>query len=128
MTSFDLNIGSGFVEIATLATLIGASTAESLVLGSRGAAGLPYAAMSVFGSPFLIKACVSASTPGWLRETIGVKNALSDAAVGSSQRVEKHSEASGTRTPGISGVAVMLSMVRYFFFCKLKKKKIKEHR
>ena len=80
MSSF--NIGGGLVEIAALTALIGSSSAESLMLGSKGAAGLPWAAMSMFGAIFIIKACVAASTPGWLRDTMGVRNSRSDEAIG----------------------------------------------
>jgi hypothetical protein len=38
--------------------------------------------MSTFGSLSVLKACVAASTPNWLRETLGVRNATTDAAVG----------------------------------------------
>ncbi|TKA81155.1 hypothetical protein B0A49_02004 [Cryomyces minteri] len=82
--SAGITIGSGLVEIAALTALIGSSTAESLVLGDRGAAGLCWAAMSAFGSVHLVKACVAASTPSWLRDTMGVRNARSDAAIGHS--------------------------------------------
>jgi hypothetical protein len=110
MSSVDSNLGGGLVEIAALATLIGATTAQSLVLGSRGAAGLPYAVMSIFGSPFLIKACISACTPGWLRETMGVRNAQCDAAVGLNLRVERCTE---SRLMGgdVVGVSIVLSKV-----------------
>ncbi|KAH7087991.1 hypothetical protein FB567DRAFT_423882, partial [Paraphoma chrysanthemicola] len=72
------------VEIAALTTFIGGSSAESLALGSRGACGLPWAALSSFGSIFVVKACISACTPAWLRETIGVRTNGSDTAVGCS--------------------------------------------
>lgn len=36
-----LDVSGGLVEVAALTSLIGATTAESLILGSRGAAGLP---------------------------------------------------------------------------------------
>ncbi|KAF3930215.1 hypothetical protein ABW20_dc0103427 [Dactylellina cionopaga] len=76
--SSNFNFSSAIIEIAALTTLIGATTAESLVLGSRGAAGMPWAAMSTFGSVFLIKACVAASTPDWLRDTLGTENTRED--------------------------------------------------
>lgn len=82
-----LDVGGGLVEIAALTSLIGATTAENLVLGSRGPAGLPWATMSTFGSVFLIKACIAACTPGWLRDTVGVRNNRCDAAVGLAYRL-----------------------------------------
>lgn len=110
MASVDLTIGGGLVEIAALATLIGATTAQSLVLGSRGAAGLPFAGMSLFGTPFLIKACVSACTPSWLRETMGVKDIQSDAAVGSKMGIERVTQ-KGFNRGNIAGLSVTLSKV-----------------
>ncbi|PVI02128.1 hypothetical protein DM02DRAFT_670802 [Periconia macrospinosa] len=83
-----LSISGGLVEIAALTALIGGSTAESLALGSRGACGLPWAALSSFGSLFIVKACVSVCTPAWLRETIGVRTAGSDTAVGCNGRLD----------------------------------------
>ena len=75
-------LGSGIVEIAALTALVGSLTAESLILGSRGAAGLPWASLSAFGSIYLVRACVAAATPSWLRDTLGVRTSSSDAAVG----------------------------------------------
>jgi len=77
-----LNIGNGLVEIAALTTMIGSVTAASLVLGNKGATGLPWAAVSSFGSLSVIKSCVAAATPGWLRETLGVRTSNVDSAVG----------------------------------------------
>ena len=76
------NFGNGIFELAALTALIGATTAEALVLGEQGAAGMPWAAMSSFGVAFLIKASIAASTPGWLRDTLGVRTGRADAAVG----------------------------------------------
>lgn len=92
------SISGGLVEIAALTALIGGATAESLALGTRGAAGLPWAALSSFGSIFLVKACVAASTPAWLRETIGVRTAGSDGAVGCAKRLD--ARAKGGRMSG----------------------------
>jgi hypothetical protein len=75
-------LSNGLIEIAALTTLIGSATAESLTLGSRGAAGMAWAAISAFGSFSIIKACVAAATPGWLRETLGVRSPRTDSAVG----------------------------------------------
>jgi hypothetical protein len=80
-TSF-LNVGSGLIEIAALTALIGSATAESLTLGNKGAAGLAWAAMSTFGALSVVKACVAGATPGWLRETLGVRNDATDSAIG----------------------------------------------
>ncbi|KAM5453478.1 hypothetical protein MaudCBS49596_002681 [Microsporum audouinii] len=108
MASINLNIGGGLVEIAALTALMGATTGESLILGSRGAAGLPWAAMSLFGTPFLIRACISARTPTWLREMIGVKNAKCDTMVGMSSRIERVARSDVTQK-NIAGISAVLS-------------------
>jgi hypothetical protein len=85
-------LGNGLVEIAALTALIGSTTAESLILGSRGAAGLPWASSSAFGSLFLTRACIAAATPSWLRDTLGVRNPSCDAAVGLSLNLRRGSK------------------------------------
>jgi hypothetical protein len=82
LASLSPRSGNGFLEIAALANLIGSSTAESLALGNRRAAGLPWAAVSSFGILSVIRACVTGASPGWLRETLGVRNSVSDLALG----------------------------------------------
>jgi hypothetical protein len=77
-----VRVGNGLIEIAALTALIGSSTAESLTLGNRGAAGLAWAAMSTFGALSVVKGCIAGATPDWLRETLGVRNANTDSAVG----------------------------------------------
>lgn len=91
----NFSFSGGLVEIAALTALIGGSTAESLTLGNRGACGLPWAALSSFGSIFIIKACISACTPAWLRETIGVRTRGSDNAVGCSMRLNRNANNRG---------------------------------
>src|SRR5437868_2960995 len=81
-TSMSMTLANGMVEIAALTTLIGSSTAEALSLGNKGASGLVWATMSTFGVYSVVKACVAASTPDWLRETIGVRNDIIDSVVG----------------------------------------------
>jgi hypothetical protein len=74
--------GSGLIEITALTALIGSSTAEQLALGNRGAAGLAWVGMSTFGCSSIIRACVAGSTPNSLRDTLGVRNAAIDSAIG----------------------------------------------
>ncbi|KAH8906786.1 hypothetical protein BR93DRAFT_632607 [Coniochaeta sp. PMI_546] len=82
----DLDLSSyfagGMVEIAALTTLIGSSTAASLVLGNRGGAGLVWAAMSAFGILSIVKECIAGASPDWLRATLGVRDNVVDAALG----------------------------------------------
>jgi hypothetical protein len=74
---------AGVIEIAAVTTLIGSSTAESLILGSRGASGVLWASMSVFGIFSVIRGAITAATPNWLRETLGVRNAAIEQIIGS---------------------------------------------
>ncbi|OQE13778.1 hypothetical protein PENFLA_c043G03666 [Penicillium flavigenum] len=79
-----VKIGTSLIGIGGLSTLIGSSTAETLALGDRGAAGLPWAATSAFGLPSVIKACVAAPIPSWLREALGLRSSATDSSVGMS--------------------------------------------
>jgi hypothetical protein len=107
------NLGSGVVEIAALTALVGTSTVESLTLGDRGAAGLPWAAISSFGVISLIQACVAASTPASLRDTMGVRGERADLAVG--LYLPFHTE-NKRRTHGkVKGVTVHLERVRIVY-------------
>ncbi|KAF8148003.1 hypothetical protein B0H34DRAFT_271778 [Crassisporium funariophilum] len=84
-SSFPLQLpsfGNGFTEVVMLTTLVGSASAESMVLGGHGAAGLAWAAMSSFGLQKVISACLSAACAGWLREIMGVRSKVSDGAVG----------------------------------------------
>jgi hypothetical protein len=97
-----LNLGSGLIEIAALTALIGSTTVESLMLGNQGAAGLVWGTMSVFGALSAIKACISATTPGWLRETLGVRTKEIDAALGLSLNLDSK----GSRSRGGGGIGL----------------------
>jgi hypothetical protein len=76
---------------ASLTAFLGGKTAESLILGSRGAPGLPWAAISSFGSFHLIKACLAASIPCWLRETLGGNTPICQAILGKSSMLDNTS-------------------------------------
>ena len=99
-----LNLGGGLIEIGALTALIGSTTAASLVLGNKGAAGLLWGTMSIFGALSVIKACVAAATPDWLRETLGVRNKETDAAVGLSLDLDSKSLQKKSRLAGAVGV------------------------
>ena len=77
-----LNLGGGLIEIAALTALIGSTTAESLVLGNKGAAGLVWGTMSIFGTLSVIRGCVAAATADHVRESVGLRTKETDAAVG----------------------------------------------
>ena len=100
-----LNLGGGLIEIGALTALIGSTTAASLVLGNKGAAGLLWGTMSIFGALSVIKACVAAATPDWLRETLGVRNEETDAAIGLSLDLDSKSLQKKSRVTGALGVA-----------------------
>ncbi|KIN08983.1 hypothetical protein OIDMADRAFT_48820 [Oidiodendron maius Zn] len=77
-----INFGNGLVEVAAVTTIIGSTTAESLILGSRGAAGLPWAAMSFFGCLHIVKCSLTASTPVTWRESLGLSATECDRILG----------------------------------------------
>ncbi|RYP23834.1 hypothetical protein DL765_000911 [Monosporascus sp. GIB2] len=83
LASAQPTLAGGIIEIAALTALLGSSTAESLVLGSRGASGVLWASMSIFGTYAVIRSSFGAATPNWLRETLGVRNPAIDQSVGS---------------------------------------------
>jgi hypothetical protein len=83
------NIGNGFIEIAALTSLIGSTTAQRLALGNKGPAGLVWATMTVFGSMSVVRAGIATVTPGWMRDSLGVRSSDTDAAVGLSLDLNK---------------------------------------
>lgn len=88
-------LGGGLVEISAVATLIGAPIAEALVHGYKAAAGLAWAPMSFFGIIHVAKACISSSVPDWLRESLGLRNAFVDEAIGVMLPINPNKEAKG---------------------------------
>jgi hypothetical protein len=83
------NFGNGLIEITALTSLIGSTAADSLALGNKGPAGLVWSMMSVFGAMSVIKLFIATATPGWLRESVGVRSPKSDAVVGLSLDLNK---------------------------------------
>lgn len=77
-----ISLGNGLVELTALTTLVGSSITESFVLGNHGSVGLAWAPMSSFGIISVIKGCISGASPGWLRQTLGLRTTASDTAVG----------------------------------------------
>lgn len=111
-----LSFGGGLVDIAALTAIIGSTTAKSLILGNRGAPGLVWGTMSFFGTLVVIKACIAAAMPGWLRETIGVKNEETDAALSSVLTLSDKSLQSRQRAIGVCGILCKISLVRVKFW------------
>ena len=99
------SFGGGLIEVAALTALIGSTTAEALVLGNKGAAGLVWGTMSVFGSLSVIRACIAATTPDWLRETLGVRSKETDMAVGLRLRLDDRILKTRSRVGGAVGIA-----------------------
>lgn len=83
------DIGNGLIEIAALTSLIGSATAQTLALGNKGPAGLVWATMTIFGGMSIVRAGIAAVTPGWLRDSLGVRSTETDAAVGLSLNLNK---------------------------------------
>lgn len=109
------NFGGGLIEVAALTALIGSTTAESLVLGNRGAAGLLWGTMSNFGALSVVKACVAAATPGWLRETFGVRSKETDGALGIALTLDDKSLQYRSHATGVCGVACRITRDRNGF-------------
>ena len=105
------NLGGGLIEIAALTALIGSTTAESLILGNKGAAGLVWGTMSVFGALTIIRACIAAATPDWLRDTLGVRAKEIDAAVGLALRLDQKDRKGRARVGGAVGLACKIETV-----------------
>ncbi|KAJ7658176.1 hypothetical protein DFH06DRAFT_1407786 [Mycena polygramma] len=76
------SFSNNLVEVSAFTALVGSSVAESMVLGNRGSGGIAWAATSSFGTISVVKACCSAACSGWLRETLGIRSASCDLAVG----------------------------------------------
>ncbi|KAF7167149.1 hypothetical protein CNMCM5623_000556 [Aspergillus felis] len=75
-------IGGNLVEISAVSTIIGAPIAEALTHGLKAACGIVWAPMSCFGQIHVIKACLSATVPDSLRESMGLRNQFVDNALG----------------------------------------------
>ncbi|KAF7317872.1 Nad kinase [Mycena kentingensis (nom. inval.)] len=80
--SSSFSFSNNLVEIGALTALVGSAAAESLALGNRGIAGLAWAGSSSFGAVSVVKACLAGAAPGWLRESLGIRSAASDDALG----------------------------------------------
>ena len=105
------NLGGGLIEVAALTALIGSTTAESLILGNKGAAGLVWGTMSVFGALSITRACISAATPDWLRDTLGVRAKDIDAAIGLALRLDQKDRRGRARAGGAVGLACKIETV-----------------
>lgn len=106
------NIGNGFIEIAALTSLIGSATAQTLALGTKGPAGLVWATMTVFGGMSVVRAGVATVTPGWVRDSLGVRSTETDAAVGLSLDLNQKGTRYRTRAPPAKGVECVVENVR----------------
>src|SRR5271170_4839013 len=82
-------VGGGLVEISAVSTIIGAPISEALIHGLKAACGMAWAPMSCFGAIHVTKACLSASIPDRLRESMGLRNQFVDAAIGVMLRVDQ---------------------------------------
>ncbi|KAF7596222.1 hypothetical protein BBP40_002754 [Aspergillus hancockii] len=95
---------ASFVPLGAAATLIGSSTAESLTLGNRGTAGLPWATLTFFGVLSVIKTCIAAACPDCFRDAIGVRSPEVDSALGMSIGLRVKPTHTGSAGPAV-GVA-----------------------
>jgi hypothetical protein len=93
------NLGNGLIEIAALTSLIGSAAAQSLALGDKGPAGLVWATMTIFGMISIVTVFTASATPGWLRDSVGVRGPMSDAVVGLSLDLNKSFKCRGRGEP-----------------------------
>jgi hypothetical protein len=93
------NLGNGLIEIAALTSLIGSAAAQSLALGDKGPAGLVWATMTVFGMISIVTVFTASATPGWLRDSIGVRGPRSDAVIGLSLDLKESFRCRGRGEP-----------------------------
>lgn len=114
-----LNLGGGLIEIAALTALIGSTTAESLVLGNKGAAGLAWGTMSIFGALSVIRGCLAAATADHIRESVGLRTKETDAAVGLSLNLNVKSLKNRSRIGGAAGIMCKVGTipVSAHYFC-----------
>src|SRR5947207_13020662 len=75
-------VGKGLVEISAVATLIGATVAERLTLGLKGAGGLAWSSITVFGEIHVAKAAIAASVPDWARVAPGLRSDIVATSIG----------------------------------------------
>lgn len=96
------NFGNGLIEISALTSLIGSTAADSLALGDKGPAGLVWATMTVFGVMSVVKLFIATATPGWLRESVGVRSPKADATIGLSLDLNKSYKSRGLEARAIA--------------------------
>ena len=65
-----------------LTTLVGPASAETMILGNHGAAGMVWATMSAFGNAQVVGSCLSGVCKPWLREKISLRSKTVDSAFG----------------------------------------------
>jgi len=71
--------------------------------------------MSIFGVYSVVKACLAASTPDWLRETIGVRNDVIDSVVGLNLDLKMNFR-SRNRISGAIGISCAIKKVSFYSF------------
>ncbi|KAL2005331.1 hypothetical protein VTN00DRAFT_2542 [Thermoascus crustaceus] len=86
-------VGGGLVEISAVSTIIGAPIAEALTHGLKAACGMVWGPMSCFGVIHVAKACLSASVPDLIRESMGLRNQFVDNAIGVMLDVDRFKQA-----------------------------------
>lgn len=94
------------LQIGILATLITSSSAESLILGNRGIAGLAWASLGAFGCLSVVKGCISGACVGWQREFLGLRSKWSDLSVGMGLDLARDSR-SGKTPDGANAVGII---------------------
>ena len=94
------------------ADLVTTNRVESLILGNKGAAGLVWGSMSIFGALSIIRGCVAAATADDVRESVGLRTKETDGAVGLSLDLNVKSLKNRSRIGGAAGIICKVALIR----------------
>jgi hypothetical protein len=107
-------LSTGLIKIAALTSLIGSTATQALALGNKGPAGLVWATMTIFGAASIVKAGIATITPGWLRDTLGVRSLEADAAIGLSLNLKTNGIRYRTRSGAAKGIECEIKVRHYY--------------
>ncbi|KAF9893958.1 hypothetical protein FE257_008929 [Aspergillus nanangensis] len=106
-------LGGSLVEISAVSTIIGAPIAEALIHGLKAACGIVWAPMSCFGVIHVVKACLAASAPDFMRESMGLRNQFVDDAIGVVLPINRFKQARSRMDLGDAGAVEVIPHRRW---------------